>query len=81
MGNLIYSYYVLLTDQTSLSGCPYFSLLEILENILIVIICYPDCHAIIFEINLRLLAKRFFYKTKNSEQKFKYLKNEKILLI
>ena len=31
-----------------------------------------------FDINLRFLAKLFFYITKKAGQKFKYLKNEKI---
>ena len=54
-------------------------LLEILANMCIVIICRPVCDIINFEINLGFLIKPFFYKTKLSGQKRKYLKNEKSL--
>ena len=43
----------------------------------IVIVCYPVCDVINFEIYLSFLTKPFSYMTKYSEQKFKYLKNEK----
>ena len=43
----------------------------------IAIISFPGCDVINFEINLICLIKPFFYKTKNSRQKFKYLENEK----
>ena len=52
-------------------------LLEILDNIRIVIICCPTWDVIYFEINLSFLIGPFFYITKKSRQKFKYLKNEK----
>ena len=44
-----------------------------------VIVCYPVCDVINFEIYLSFLFKPFFYLTKNSEQKLKYLKNDKIV--
>ena len=43
----------------------------------IAIVCFPVCDAISFEINLIFLIKPFFYMTKKSRQKFKYLQNEK----
>ena len=43
----------------------------------IVIVCFPACDVINFEITLILLIKPFFYMTKKSRQKFKYLKNKK----
>ena len=50
---------------------------EILGNICIAIICFPGCDVVNFEINLIFLIKIFFYMTKKSKQKFKYLKKEK----
>ena len=52
-------------------------LFEISGNMWIVIVCYPVCDVINFEIYLSFLTKPFSYMTKYSEQKFKYLKNEK----
>ena len=52
-------------------------LLEILGYMCIVIICCPVCDVIYFQINLSFLIKPFFYITKKSGQKCKYLKNEK----
>ena len=52
-------------------------LLEILGNMCIVIICCPVCDVINFEINQSFLIKPFFFITKMSGQKCKYLKNEK----
>ena len=43
----------------------------------IVIICFPVCDVIGFEIKLNFLIKPFFHLIKKSEQKCKYLKNEK----
>ena len=43
----------------------------------IIIVCFPGCDAINFEITLIFLIKPFFCMTKNSRQKFKYLENEK----
>ena len=43
----------------------------------IAIVCYPVCDAIKFEIYPSFLIKPLSYMTKNSEQKLKYLKNEK----
>ena len=51
--------------------------LEILGNMCIATVCFPYCDTINFEINLVLLIKPFFYMTKRSGQKFKYLENEK----
>ena len=52
-------------------------LLEIFGNMCIVIIWYPVCDIINFEIKHSFLIKPFFYITKNSGQKCKYLKNKK----
>ena len=56
-------------------------LLEILGNMCIVYFVYyvyfPGCDVIKFEINLIFLFKPFFYMTKKSRQKIKYLGNEK----
>ena len=44
--------YILLTDQISLSDCPWLSLLlEILGNMCVAIVCFPDCDVMNFEIN------------------------------
>ena len=48
--------------------------LKILENMCVATICFPGCDVINFEINLISLIKQFFYMTKKSRQKFKYLK-------
>ena len=50
---------------------------EILDIIRTAVICFPDCDVINFEINLIFRIKSFFYKTKKSKQKSKYLENEK----
>ena len=50
-------------------------LLEILGNMCIVMIRYPVCDVINFEINHNFVIKPFFYIMKKSEQKCKYLKN------
>ena len=52
-------------------------LLEIMGTICIVIICWPVCDVINFEINHSFLIQPFFYVTNSSGQKCKYLKNEK----
>ena len=54
--------------------------LEILSNICIAIVCYQACDVINIEINPTLLVKPFFYITKTTRQKFKYLENEKSFL-
>ena len=41
------------------------------------IVCFPSCDVKNFEINLIFLIKPFFYMTKKSKQKFKYLENER----
>ena len=60
-----------ITGQISLPDCLYF-----LVNICIAIICYPGCDVTHFEIKPVFLIKLFFHMTKNSKQKYKYLKNE-----
>ena len=47
---------------------------QILANMCIIIICFPGCGIINFEINL---IRLFFYMIKKSRQKFKYLENKK----
>ena len=42
----------------------------------IAIVCFPGCDAINYETNLIFLITPFFYMTKKSRQKFKYLENE-----
>ena len=54
-----------------------FLLLHILDNMFIAIACFPGYNVINFETNLIFLIKQFFYMTKKSRQKFKYLENEK----
>ena len=44
----------------------------------IAIACKPGCDVMIFEGNLVFLIKLFYYMTKKSWQKLKYLENEKI---
>ena len=56
-------------------------LLEIFGNICTVITCFPDFEVINVEIILSFLNKPFSYITKKSERKFKYLQNEKGLLV
>ena len=62
-------------DQISLSSSLF--LFEILGNMCIKIVCYPGCDVMDFETNLIFLIKPFFYITKKSWQKLKYLENEK----
>ena len=50
---------------------------EISGNMCIVIACYPVWDVVNFEIYLSFLVKPLSFMTKNSEQKQKYLKNEK----
>ena len=42
----------------------------------IVIVCFPSCGVINFEINLIFGIKPFFYMAKKSRQKIKYLENK-----
>ena len=51
-------------------------LLEILGNMCIAIVCFPDCDIINFEINIISVIK-FLYMTKKSRKKIEYLENEK----
>ena len=53
------------------------SLLEILDNMYITIVSFPSRDIVNFENNLIFLINLFFYMTKTSWQKFKYLENEK----
>ena len=46
-------------------------------NMCIIIVCYPVCDVTNVHIYFSDLIKPFSYMTKKSEQKFKYLKNEK----
>ena len=55
-------------------------LFEILDNMLIFVICFPVCDVINFDIKLSFLFKSFSYEPKKSEEKFKYLQNKKIIL-
>ena len=55
------------------------ALLEILGNMYVEIVCFPNSYVTNFEINLIFLIKSFFYMTKKSRQKFKYLGNKKSL--
>ena len=50
-------------------------LFQILANMCITI-CFQGCDVIDFEIDIIFLIKLFFYMTKKSRQKFKYLQNE-----
>ena len=56
--------------------CPL--LLEILGNMCIAMVCEPGCDVKNFKINMISLIKPFFYMTKKSRRKLKYLENEKI---
>ena len=53
------------------------SRLEILDNMGISIVCFPGFDIKNFEINLIFVIKPFYYMTKKSRQKFKYLENKK----
>ena len=52
-------------------------LLEILGNMCIAIVCWPGCESWILKLTLSFWSSRFFYMTKKSWQKLKYLENEK----
>ena len=52
--------YIVLTDQISLSGCLY-----LVGQYVYVIICWPGCDAINFEINIILLIKPFLRHNQN----------------
>ena len=51
--------------------------LEILCNMYIKIVCFPDCDVMNFDINLVFLIQPSFDVTRNSSQKFKYFGKEK----
>ena len=59
---------------------PLHLLLEIFGNMCVVIVCFPGWDVINFEINLIFLIKTFWYMTKKSRQKRKYLQNENSFL-
>ena len=61
----------------NLDFCCFQIFLHVFLQVCIIIICYPVCDALSFEINYTFLVKPFFYITKTSGQKCKYLKNEK----
>ena len=61
----------LLTDQIALSDCLCFL------RYVHATVYFPGCDVINFRINLIVLIKPLFYKTKKSREKFKYLENEK----
>ena len=46
----------------------------------VVIVSLPGCDVMNFKISLIFLISRFFYMTKKSKQKFRYLAREKELL-
>ena len=69
-----FSFYILLTDQISLSDL---LLLEILANMCIAIVCLPGCYVINYEIDFIFQIKPFLDMTKELKQKIKYLGNEK----
>ena len=77
----IFSCYVLLPHQISMSGCFYQCLLEILGNMDIAIICFPVHEIINFEINFSFLIKPFFCFTKKKGLKFKYFKELNLFII
>ena len=63
-------------------NCPNFIVsiplhLEMLDNMCIAIVCFPGCDFKNFEIKFIFLMKPFFYMSKKSREKFKYLDNEK----
>ena len=68
-----FSSYILLTDQISLSDCIY---LLSFGQYGIAIVCWPGRDVINLEINLIFLIMPFFYMTKRSRQKFKYLRTK-----
>ena len=53
-------------------------LLEILGNMCMVIICFPLCDFMNFEIRFSFLIKPFSYITKKSRQKFEYLEKRNL---
>ena len=48
-----------------------------MANMFIATVCLRGCDVINFEVNLIFLMKSFFFMTKKSWQKFKYIENEK----
>ena len=66
--------YIILTDQISLSNCLYFSRYW---AICVLQLFVTDCDVIETEMNFIFLIKSFWYMTKKSRQKFKYLENKR----
>ena len=52
-------------------------LLELLDSVCIIIVCFPRCDVINFEIKLILLIKQFFYLTKTSRQNLNILRTKR----
>ena len=50
---------------------------EILSNMCITVVCFSGFDVISFKINLIFQPKLFFYMTKKSRQKYKYIENKK----
>ena len=48
-----------------------------MANMFIATVCQRGCDVINVEVNLIFLMKSFFFMTKKSWQKFKYIENEK----
>ena len=71
-----FSRYIILTDEISLSDCPYF-LRYWAISVLQLLFSFQGHDVINIEINLIFLIKPFFNMTKKSRQKFKYLENKK----
>ena len=69
------SYYILLTDQISLSGYPYF--LRYWAVCVLQLFVNQFVNVINFTVNLIFLIKPFLYIVKNSRQKAKCIENEK----
>ena len=80
LGIFLYQILCMIFQQ---KGCTFYIqfslplLLEILGNMCIAIVCFAGSNVISFKINLIFLIELFFYITKKSRQKFKYLENEK----
>ena len=56
-------------------------LLEVLDNIWLIIVCFPGCDVIIFEIKFIFLIKSFLYMTEKSREKFNSRENEQKKLL
>ena len=72
-----FSCYILSTDLVLSDSIWLALLLETLSNMCVVLICYPVCDAINFEIYNSFFINPFFNLIKKSRRKCKYLKKEK----